>query len=75
MELGSLVKKAPDLNVCQLAQSLWLCEHVGLRHNRTVQVYSEEFGLSMGYVLLTSEHYSSCEPHSEGMWNLGSFLW
>jgi hypothetical protein len=26
------------------------------------------------YVLLTSERYSSCEPHSEGMWNLGSLL-
>jgi hypothetical protein len=74
MELESLVKKAPDLNVCQFARSLWLCEHVGLRHNRTVQVCSEESGLSVRHVLLTSEHYSSCEPHSEGMWNLDSFL-
>jgi len=75
MELESLVKKAPDLNVCQLARSLWLYERAGLRHNRIVQVCSEEFGLSVRDVLLTSEHYSSCEPHSEGMWNLGSFLW
>ena len=26
------------------------------------------------YVLLTSERCSSCEPNSEGVWNLGSFL-
>jgi hypothetical protein len=75
MELESFFKEALDLNVCQLAQCLWFCERAGLRHNRIVQVYSEEFGLSVRDVLLTSEHYSSCEPHSEGMWNLGSFLW